>query len=378
MLSSKNTHQLKHIDSLRGIAILMVILVHTAQGVNFTQQHEPLSTLVMSLTNYGQVGVQLFFIISAYTLCLSLSKRQQETLKLSKFFIRRFFRIAPMYYAGIVFYALTYSLFNWLKTGLIQLPDYYTWLNVASNVFFVHGFYPPANSNIVLGGWSIGTEMAFYLIFPCLFMMANQLTKISAGFILTFILSFIIADYFLVRYLAEASLKPLLNNSFWFYHLSNQLPVFCLGIALFFLEKTSGLKIQSPLLDSLFFLLFTVLALSVWHSTYFMAFFWLPLISGLSFVFLYRLFANLEGLNIQLLQKIGQRSFSMYIFHFVFSYQVSGLLCRYLNDYLSTNILLTLCYCFTIVATFILANLSYHYLEKSGITLGRSLIQRIS
>ncbi len=47
--------KLDYIDIVRGIAILMVILVHTSQAVNGVSQ------LVGDINRYGQMGVQLFF-----------------------------------------------------------------------------------------------------------------------------------------------------------------------------------------------------------------------------------------------------------------------------------------------------------------------------
>ena len=57
--------KLDYIDIARGIAILMVMLVHTSQAVNGVSQ------LVGDIDRYGQMGVQLFFVASAYTLCFS-------------------------------------------------------------------------------------------------------------------------------------------------------------------------------------------------------------------------------------------------------------------------------------------------------------------
>jgi peptidoglycan/LPS O-acetylase OafA/YrhL len=48
-------NKLSHIDSLRGIAIIMVIVVHTAQSV------ANLPDLIKPFTTYCQMGVQLFF-----------------------------------------------------------------------------------------------------------------------------------------------------------------------------------------------------------------------------------------------------------------------------------------------------------------------------
>lgn len=46
--------KLKFIDSIRGVAILMVILVHTAQKIS------DLHVLTRIIAEYGQMGVQLF------------------------------------------------------------------------------------------------------------------------------------------------------------------------------------------------------------------------------------------------------------------------------------------------------------------------------
>jgi len=88
--------KLAHIDSLRGIAILLVIFVHTAQSV------PDMPRWALNITKYGQLGVQLFFVLSAITLIYSTQQREGESSHLKKYFIRRFFRIAPLYYVGIL------------------------------------------------------------------------------------------------------------------------------------------------------------------------------------------------------------------------------------------------------------------------------------
>ena len=139
------------INSARGIAILMVIIVHTSQLYIFK------NIFVKLLFDYGQMGVQLFFIASAYTLCLSAEKRINEKSAIKNFYIRRFFRIFPVYYLGIILYFILNFYFKDVGN--------YTTKNIFSNVFFIHGIVPSANNTIVPGGWSIGAEILFYLIF---------------------------------------------------------------------------------------------------------------------------------------------------------------------------------------------------------------------
>ncbi len=124
--------KLAYIDVLRGIAILMVMLIHTSLPVN------GLSTFVGYVDRYGQMGVQLFFVASAYTLCHSFVGRANEPRPLSSFFIRRFFRIAPLYYFGIVTYCLLEPVIHILS--IIQLPiSEYNFGSIRANILFIHG-----------------------------------------------------------------------------------------------------------------------------------------------------------------------------------------------------------------------------------------------
>jgi peptidoglycan/LPS O-acetylase OafA/YrhL len=113
----------KYIDALRGIAILLVMIVHTSQYGEKSQNE-----FFNSFFKFGAKGVQLFFLASAFTLFLSYNNRNREENKnvLRSFYIRRFFRIAPMYYIGIIFF----SLFN--QNGFEEITTNNLW-NVLSN-----------------------------------------------------------------------------------------------------------------------------------------------------------------------------------------------------------------------------------------------------
>jgi len=70
------------IDEARGLAILMVILVHTTQTVAFLPKY------FLAVGYYGQMGVQLFFIASAFTMCNSFASRTTENHSILFFYIR--------------------------------------------------------------------------------------------------------------------------------------------------------------------------------------------------------------------------------------------------------------------------------------------------
>lgn len=120
---------LKYIDALRGIAILGVMLVHSSFAVGAA------SSAARWLMTEGAYGVQLFYIASALTLCISWHARKAaESRPIRNFFIRRFFRIAPMFWIAIV----AYCLINGLGPTAMA-PDGIKWWFIPLTAVFLHG-----------------------------------------------------------------------------------------------------------------------------------------------------------------------------------------------------------------------------------------------
>jgi peptidoglycan/LPS O-acetylase OafA/YrhL len=151
---------LAHLDGLRGIAILAILAIHSSQLV------AGLSQPVRDLAFYGVRGVQLFFIVSGFTLTIAHAGRPIEPLNFAE---RRFFRIAPMFYIGVALYLLL------ARTTTMPLPtrDASTG-DVVATLLFVHGWVPSAVNTVVPGGWSIAAEAMFYLAFPAILLLVPR------------------------------------------------------------------------------------------------------------------------------------------------------------------------------------------------------------
>lgn len=372
--------KLQYIDCIRGIAILMVILNHADWYIPSMHDY------VQALSNYGQMGVQLFFLASAYTLCLSMFRQKgDETLK--TFYVRRFFRIAPLYYLGIPLYLCYHSFLEpWMEGRTMELADWYTIPNILANVFFVNGFIPgDANNRVVPGGWSIGTEMTFYLLFPFIFLVYKRFHKISNALLLIPLIGLAIS--FLTIYLLEYLAVDVVgyqnfyyfkeDGKFLYFNLICQLPVFLIGMSMFF----ASLNFRKSTLTDRYFLLaafigfsFIGVVLHVFHDTMISI---LPFIPAISFFFLFLLFKEVPQLGNQLLARIGQLSYSIYLFHFIFAFEGSRFLYEHLNGYLLPEVILLLNFLFTTLATMGIAVLSEKYIEKPGIEMGRKIIAGI-
>src|SRR6266545_836414 len=86
------------IDGLRGIAVLMVLAVHTSQRVGNVGLDAFQFPIIGEFVNAGARGVELFFLLSAFTLFRSSkAKYSQETNPRRNFYIRRAFRILPLW-----------------------------------------------------------------------------------------------------------------------------------------------------------------------------------------------------------------------------------------------------------------------------------------
>jgi peptidoglycan/LPS O-acetylase OafA/YrhL len=362
--------KLAYIDVIRGIAILMVTIVHTSLPVN------GLSNVTGYIDRYGQMGVQLFFVASAYTLCHSFVARSQEEKPLTSFFIRRFARIAPLYYFAIIAYYLLEPVIHILS--IIKLPtSEYNLASISANILFVHGFVISANNNIVPGGWSIGTEMAFYTLFPLLFGLFAWAYKQWGILSLYCLVGFSVCLNIVCQLAIEHFLSiAIVNNGFIYFNLINQLPVFLLGMVIFFHHQY---RIPIPCSISIQIVLFTVMTIIVaiaieqpqnWILRI------TPTGAGISFMLLLNILKELNYSN-PFLEKIGRVSYSMYIFHFMFAwYLVVGIAMLLGKDILPEFVLIFSVVLVT-VFTYSIAKLSQKYIEIPGIQFGKLLISRL-
>jgi peptidoglycan/LPS O-acetylase OafA/YrhL len=296
--------KLDYVDALRGLAILAVIMVHTAQYGLFN-----VPKIIANFIGQGARGVQLFYIASAFTLFLSFKNRlTKEKAPIKNFFLRRFFRIAPMYYIGICYYLLQdgFGPRYWLGD-----QTHITVLNIISNFTFLHGFNPYWITSLVPGGWSIAVEMTFYSVLPLLFSRVKNLNQAFSFFIFSIIVRALLQLFFM-------KFQLITDDSLWrnylFLYFPSQLPVFCLGILLYFIitENESIRKISGKSI-----LVFSGILLAQF-STGFQLFFPNHVLFGFGFLILgYGLSTFQFTLIVNpIVSYIGKISFSMYLVHF--------------------------------------------------------------
>jgi peptidoglycan/LPS O-acetylase OafA/YrhL len=87
--------RLAYLDSLRGLAALYVLVYH---AILVAQPNLVVPAWTAPFFLAGGTGVMLFFVVSAFSLCLTWPRHEKTGAPLTSYFISRFFRIAPLFY----------------------------------------------------------------------------------------------------------------------------------------------------------------------------------------------------------------------------------------------------------------------------------------
>lgn len=359
------------IDSLRGLAFLGVLLHHAAPRV------PGLNPTVARFANEGHEGVELFFLASALTLFLSLdSRRRSERRPIRNFFIRRFFRIAPLFYIGALFYhGYDRSMTGGSGAGGSSLGC------ILTTLVFLNGWSVPWINRLVPGGWSIAVEMNFYLLVPWLFRKLRGLRDAAQLAFAALLVGGAASSgirWTLHRWSAGAS--PADVAGFSWYWLPTQFPIFCLGFVLFFILRPilKGGETDGPARPSprLLLLLAAYLVASVTFSE--TALYLGHFLFGIAFLALAWSLAlhPTRWLVNPVTRYVGKVSFSAYLSHFAVLDLVEWGLLGHWPAFTSHRpevqfaALLATCAALTVLVS----TLTYRLIEVPGQDLGRALI----
>jgi len=152
-----------YIPTLDGWRCLSIVGVMIAHGANSVLQ---LSGTYSRLTEYGALGVDIFFAISGFLISSRLIEEHHRfgRIGLGGFYIRRAFRILPPYFLCVGGIALLTA------AGLLTVHRW-EWLGC---LFFFRNYVPSQLGGWYTGHfWSLAVEEHFYLIWPGLLVLCG-------------------------------------------------------------------------------------------------------------------------------------------------------------------------------------------------------------
>ena len=153
-----------HLDSLRAVAILIVVASHSTFGEVIQ----------------GGLGVTIFFVISGFIITHLLLAERDKTgaFDIKGFFYRRFTKIGPPLLVTVLMPGLLFSVFYWgsIIDWLSQVFFFFNWLYLDDQAAVIPG------SSVV---WSLSIEEQFYIAFALIWLAiaksANALNWLTVG-----------------------------------------------------------------------------------------------------------------------------------------------------------------------------------------------------
>ena len=134
------------IQYMRAIAVLLVILYHAIS------KGEIYSETSWAWFNFGEAGVDLFFIISGYIMCYTTRRKRPNIYEFMK---ARVVRIMPLY---------------WILTTValaiyLVAPDKINSSGGDTSIFYSYTLLPSNSKYLIQNGWTLSYEFFYYAIF---------------------------------------------------------------------------------------------------------------------------------------------------------------------------------------------------------------------
>lgn len=368
--SKEQNNHINQLTWLRGIAAFFVIVSHTirATEVKYTSSDETSSFFLLSLFDIGSFGVVLFFALSGCTLYISNSDKV-NLKEILVFYTKRFFRIWPAFVASLAIYICFGFIFSalyvepqghWIEKQFLSqytISDVLLYLSFTFNIVGPSGLFNNAY-------WSLPVEFQYYIIFPIIVasLRFGMVGPIALGALLYFLpkLGFFVFDNDDVFTLAFS---------------------FCGGVLVGYIYKKYKFRIKTFVGISLMATL-VLFSSAIRHS--YIALPDIPVLSGAGNWYggiaiisvLVALFTKVSFHNKieEFLEHYGTISYSTYLYHNLFV-AMSVLFIIHFEAY-DSNLRLFITFLFTLFASYLVATLSYLYIEKPSITLGRRVIKK--
>jgi peptidoglycan/LPS O-acetylase OafA/YrhL len=165
--------RLCHVDGLRGIAALWVVLFHLSEGGHVNDLKAALPEIVnQSVFDAGHFGVTLFFVVSGYVIAMVSAPLQLDFQRGGQFFLKRVIRLTLPYYSAVLLSA--FIILVKLRV-LNQSGPEVSLGTIAAHLFYAQGLFSVANFNAVF--WTLCVEIQFYLFYIFLVISSGLIAK---------------------------------------------------------------------------------------------------------------------------------------------------------------------------------------------------------
>ena len=380
------------LDGVRGVAILLVLLIHFSMDTLFLS---PAGVLYSRFAFAGWIGVDLFFVLSGFLITGILldakgddHRRGADPHYFRNFYARRTLRIFPLYYGSLALLFIILPLVKPVQTPAVQWVaghQKWLWLYGANILISLKNEWVFWTDWFVLNPfWSLAVEEHFYLLWPLVvFLLPRKwLVRVClASLPFCLALRFLIL-HFTPNFLASSLMTPCRIDSLCF---GGLLAMAIRSPA----PRLAALRRAAPYLSVAFFLPMLPIFAKTNGSGANPADFWMHFaghtLLAISFGFLIFIAATssplsplVRFLSVPFLRAFGKYSYGMYVLHSIFmpwfiKFFPVDLYWQIVGHQL---VAVWIHVAFSVATTFALGWLSWHLYEKHFLKLKRFFIPR--
>lgn len=366
------------LDGVRGGAALWVFITHI---------HILSGGYYLPVISWGTLAVDLFILISGFLMTHHYFERSHKEpwgkpTTWLQFWIRRYFRIAPLYYLLIVV-AITFSALYASE----RLAIANTWphaihasarfsetsvANYLSHISFLFILEPTNKWANAIPDWSIALEMQFYLVFPLLALLMRHAGPFRTG--LFILLATRITEQYCAEWLSTTGMPTLLFSALDMLIIgmwiswgrsygklrSALIYVACISLSLLLIKGLSTLSVSKCFIIMVLFYFLDDGSLTISAR-------------------LRNLIARCKQiLSSRIARFMGQTSYGVYLLHMLILYPVAGELTHfawYVD--MPAPVRALICGCITLPLVYLLAAILYRRVERPSNAFGPFVLFKI-
>ena len=362
--TQKNKVFFPNLDGLRFICFLAVFLYHCNETIFPNISNSTTRAVLNFLFRNGNLGVNIFFVLSGFLITFLLIKEKEirGTISLGNFYLRRILRIWPLFYLCIFLGFVIFPLIKYKSVpSPFEISNVWSYLFFAGNFDFIKIWPSPPDALNLLVLWSVAVEEQFYLTWP---VILKYLSKKNYPLVFLIIISgtlvfrtFYISSYPVLHFNTLSVIGDMALGG---------LVAYACSMPSVILYEITRMKRSVIILIYLIAIVVILLKDHIFLSPATVVFERIILGTFFAFVIAEQNFANnsfFKFSNFKIISRLGIYTYGLYCLHFIgilVAEKISDKL-HLSGTTLLSSFVITL---IALLATILLALISYHFFEK--------------